>query len=834
MTTDSFQLGAAIPSTGTITNFSFTPANNITPGDFTQCWGTLTAEDKTAPVLDCPDNTNVASFVQEAQVVSGSLGAPDAQLDYSIYPCFLEFTAINGGGLRFYDTYTFTVTQTDIYTFDFNSTIPGGLVPGGNGMGALFAGAFDPTNPCENIIAQNDQVLGAGGGIFTPNLIAVANVSFSPTLRLVLPLEAGQSYTLFTTTTQANVTGTYNWVIYSDGAGQLVNVPVTPAVETRELICEDLDQVTVNTLPANVPRCYKTDRLGNVILPTNAQQRQLLQQLLTRLEMTGLPRAGALNAGVTDNCGFIEICVTDAVVTNSTVCLPGTVTRTFCAKDKQDGDYVAPNTSACTGQPNSVCCTQVITIRKPNIADVRYPPFTQFVECDESFPVDANGNPHPDLTGFPFLRTAVGFHDLNQAYCNLSASYFDFPRAVLCSSSYTFRRDWTIFDWCFPGNSRVWTQLIKVGDFTGPVLECPIVDNNWDGVADLLTYSTGPFNCTAAFAVPMPTVSDNCSDWTLLTQIVTTIQAPVYNQWGQQIGTTPQDVIVATIPHGANRFVSNIPVGCHRFRYTATDDCGKISTIECIFQVEDLIEPIAVCDDDLNISIGGQGLARVYAEDIDEGSSDNCGPIRLEIRRTYVLNPNTCAPISPTTGAEENGALPWGDYVDFTCCDVNREVRIELRVWDDRNGDGIPGNTIPVVQCDGTTKQVTDNNNICWLDVLIEDKIRPFCVAPHNVTIDCDDVPYDFNPTDTLQLQELFGVATGSDNCPGVSVRELTPSVNLHDCGFRLHYPRIPCNGCSRQHFTEQLHADDHDQRSTQLRDQVPERRIRHLRTAVV
>ena len=111
------------------------------------------------------------------------------------------------------------------------------------------------------------------------------------------------------------------------------------------------------------------------------------------------------------------------------------------------------------------------------------------------------------------------------------------------------------------------------------------------------------------------------------------------------------------------------------------------------------------------------------------------------------------------------GKFPFSYYYKNQC----GPFHIELRVWDDRNGDGIPGNTIPVVQCDGSVKQVTDNNNICWLDVLIEDKIRPFCTPPHAVTVDCYYLPYNFDPTDTLQLQELFGDATGVDNCPNVS-----------------------------------------------------------------
>jgi hypothetical protein len=52
--------------------------------------------------------------------------------------------------------------------------------------------------------------------------------------------------------------------------------------------------------------------------------------------------------------------------------------------------------------------------------------------------------------------------------------------------------------------------------------------------------------------------------------------------------------------------------------------------------------------------------------------------------------------------------------------------------------------------------RVTDgsgNTNICWKEILVEDKIRPFCYAPHNTSVDCTDLPYDFSPTNLAQLR---------------------------------------------------------------------------------
>ncbi|MBX2926221.1 MAG: hypothetical protein KF852_00170 [Saprospiraceae bacterium] len=698
----------------------------VNGGDFTVCWGTVRSEDKTKPELVCPADTRTATVNREVQVLSGELTTSDANMDYTLWPCFLEFSsqAVNPG-LRYYDLFTFTVSQTDIYTFEFESNLPGGIAPTGNGMAALFASAtFNPLQPCQNIIYQSDQVLGAGGGIFFPNLFGFANVNFSPTLRLALPLQAGQTYTLYTTSTLANATGAYTWAFYSDNGGRINGLPLTAAVQTRDLICNDGLEVLLSE-----PATYYTDRDGNI---TN-----ISPELSRILGYTGFPT-------VSDNCGNLKITVTDAIQFSGT-CTDVIIRRTFRVEDKQN--------SACGGQPNVTECVQEIRLRPATITDVLMPPFTAYLECDESYPTLANGNPSPAVTGYPFIETAFGYEDLNQSYCNLSASFFDYPRVENCADGFQFRREWTIIDWCNPASSRIYTQIIKVADYTAPEVSCPIVLDPWGVAQDTITYSTTPFNCTASFEAPLPVVTDACSDtWTILTEIVTEIQVPVLNQWGQQIGTTPQTVTVAAIQPGAARFVTGIPVGNHRLRYTVTDECGNTRVIECPFRVIDLIEPTAICNDQLNVSLNGGGVARVYALDMDEGSNDNCGIASIEVRRQLTRD-ESCQEIAPTFSA-------WGDYVDFSCCDAGELIRVELRVTD-----------------------VNGNENICWQYILVEDKIRPFCAAPHAMSVDCDALPYDFEPTNINQLQTLFGTATAQDNCTAIA-EELPPIVNLHDCGW--------------------------------------------------
>ncbi|PHN01112.1 T9SS type A sorting domain-containing protein [Flavilitoribacter nigricans] len=539
----------------------------------------------------------------------------------------------------------------------------------------------------------------------------------------------------------------------------------------QEFVCQDLGNLL---LPGQVS--YTSDRDGNI------NYSNLTPAVKALLDMTGY-------AVFTDNCGDLIITVSDQVVYGyDKDCDDVKIIRKFQAKD------------ACKGLLSEFCYQEII-ITKPGLDDVHCPADAE-LSCDKDFKLDAKGNPHPDVTGYPWVYTAFDHTDdnkenykfpLKQVMCNIGTSYKDGTRIDVCEGTYKFVRTWTILDWCSKETYEC-TQVIKVGDDKAPVVECETTDYNKDGKPDLRTYSTGPYDCTAAFQVPMPKVKENCSSWEVLTEVIA--------------GSTSGPV-VATILPGKPRYVSGIPLGCHYIKYTVTDACGNKEVVYCPFQVEDQIEPIAICDDDLNISIGGQGVARVYAKDIDEGSSDNCGPVRVEVRRRIQGGKNyECL---ENFDYNKNGKVigdeiqesvqfgdpdgtgsgqiyyytPWADYVDFTCCDMNANVRIELRVWDDRNRDGKPGNTIEKTFCDDTAADVKDNSNVCWMDVLVEDKLPAYCVPPLPKSIDCDKLPFNFDPENVEQMTTLFGTASGSDNCPGFTVKELAPlTTGLNDCGF--------------------------------------------------
>ena len=506
-----------------------------------------------------------------------------------------------------------------------------------------------------------------------------------------------------------------------------------------DFLCTDIDHILLN-----VPAAYIVDGAGQIV--------DIDPDLAAILDQTGYPT-------LTDGCDFVRIYVSDTVEEDGN-CSETVIIRTFFAEDKVD--------SACSGNPNmSEICTQQITFRNPTLDELILPPNIVELDCDlYSGPV----NPTPEEVGegggvIPFPAVFSFFdadpstpeidpHYLNQVYCNLGASYQDLPRVNTCGSSYSFIREWYIFDKCDLSAVTELSQLIKVKDTTDPTLELPVVDYDFDGFPDVRRFSTAPYDCIANVLIPDPTnLFDFCSGPATLSVRVT-------------------DVNNTFIFLGTNGDVFSVPPGNYFLEYCATDDCGNETCETMPIIVRDDIAPSVICDDDINVQIGGGdvaqglfGIARLMADAIDEGSVDNCSDeLVIEVRRNYWLN-DDC-------GLSSNQWSPWGDFVDFYCCDIAREITVELRVTDE-----------------------VGNSNVCWMTVVPEDKLRPFCYAPGPQTVSCADLPvmfpgdiqdaYDTDFAGTSQMMtDLFGGPSGTDNCAVDTLVERTPSVNINACGW--------------------------------------------------
>ncbi|AEE52990.1 T9SS type A sorting domain-containing protein [Haliscomenobacter hydrossis] len=380
---------------------------------------------------------------------------------------------------------------------------------------------------------------------------------------------------------------------------------------------------------------------------------------------------------------------------------------------------------------------------------------------------------------------------LDEIECNYSVSIKDTEFPVCGGKGLKIDREMYVFDWCTGKIVDTFHILIKIGDFEAPGVtyahHAPYV------------ISTGPMDCTAAFPVTIAgiksafgvSIVDSCQ--------VANLSVSVYTKdryvKGLLVNEGPESPYCAEPVEGdtcciawekveyaiMNGQMIGVPVGKHFMKIEAFDGCYNSSTLCFPFEVKDKIAPVMKCDDDLHISLSNangyvDGYAQVTAADIDEGSWDNCKLAWIAVRRNvstsctasfiqkgYDSNGNGKIDAAPfddpkdapanwkwivdgkevVDGIDNNGdgdifdrgeffatkggkiMTPLQDAVDFFCCDLAERVTIEL--WGADTADN-----------PATTSVDESNWNYCWNDVLIEDKVAPTCVAPWDITVDCD------------------------------------------------------------------------------------------------
>jgi len=512
-----------------------------------------------------------------------------------------------------------------------------------------------------------------------------------------------------------------------------------PAVVTTpadvDLLCVDFedDSNNLSALPASVSRCYRVNSNdGSMILGTMAPA--LRARLLAR---TGAPVVPTFTDGCTRE---IEVCVNDAVqFGGDPSCDDVVITRTFTATEISTCPSDASETNP------SVVASYDITFVRPTLADLNddnIDPNVNYPRCGVLNPTIAD-YPAPRPGDFPFLELAGREFPLmnGDATCNIGVTFSDGAPIETCLYTYKFVRTYTVIDWCDPSDVRTFSQVVKVGDEVAPVFTGPNVPTNAAG--DLVFGTNAGNQCAAFLRLDNISVVDDCSGTNV------TVSAAIYpggDLDGSPIGS------FAVVPGGTPELTTAIPAGRHILRYTYADVCGNTDIQDYFFIVKDQTPPVAICEDGLNISIAGgtnDGFAVLTADNLDAGSYDDCSGITRSIAR---VNNNDLA------------IGTYGPQIRLSCADLGI-VRVGLRVED-----------------------AIGNVNLCWLEVLVEDKLAPTCVAPGTVTINCDEynetLPSDIMDATPGTLNTLFGTAAGVDNCGTTITQSIIGDVNSCGVGF--------------------------------------------------
>jgi subtilisin-like proprotein convertase family protein len=217
-----------------------------------------------------------------------------------------------------------------------------------------------------------------------------------------------------------------------------------------------------------------------------------------------------------------------------------------------------------------------------------------------------------------------------------------------------------------------------------------------------------------------------------------------------------------------NEFESGdeLPIGIHCFAYVATDRAGNVSNCDFCITVNGVPESQIVnsltCNNSVNLSLDENCQAFISADMFLEGGPYGCYFDCYEVYITDEFGNNV---VSGCGDAATK--VPGGDPV-FPNTDVN-----------DVNGCVID------IPCGEYTVMVYDrcNDNTCWGNLVVEDKIAPIVIAPIDITLNClmDTEPGE-NTVEGVEALSLVDEAfTFSDATTGLvytSTQTLVPPVS--------------------------------------------------------
>ena len=447
-----------------------------------------------------------------------------------------------------------------------------------------------------------------------------------------------------------------------------------PVIPTSPIVTSEYAGYTLAVKITHIPSgnvCYGSASIFDYLPPTITCPPDVT---LNCRQSTDVATAGMATA---DDCSYVSITHTDVLEEFECETVLKRITRNWRAVDSHG---------------NATTCQQIIEVVAPPFADIAFPsdiPQETALDCS-SADISPENTGQPSLYGEP-----IQYGD----YCNISSTYQDVVTPI-CGGEYIIKRTWTVVNIC-TYEFATHDQFIYIKDSEAPYMNC----------VDDFTVSMNIVNeCAANVTLPALIVSDNCS-----------IDPPVV--------TISSDVGFLV---GNGGVFENVPEGTHTFTYSATDDCGNVSTCSVDVTVIDDIEPTVVCDSQISASLGTEGEAYVYASTFDEGSNDNCCEVTLSVKRSD-------APDSD-----------YGDFIVFTCADLGVNPMITLRA----------------VDCRG-------NANICEMPVVVSDLTPPEIQCPPDATILCTQ-----SYTDLL----LTGEPTSDDNC-ALDQTTYTDELFLNNCG---------------------------------------------------
>ncbi len=549
--------------------------------------------------------------------------------------------------------------------------------------------------------------------------------------------------------------------------------------------------LTVTDNNGNSQTCTASVTVEDVTPPT-----AVCQDITVQLDVNGEATIAAadLDNGSSDLCGTVTF---TADVTQFDCTNIGANTVTLNVADESD---------------NTSTCTSTVTVENNN---------TPTAVCkDITVQLDVNG----DAT-----IAAADIDNGSSAVCNtnltIDVSQFD------CSNTGPNTVELTVSD--NDGNSSTCSSTVTVEDNVVPTAVCKDItvqldatgaatiaaadiDNGSMDACGVASIAINPslFDCADVGSNTVTlTVTDNNNNTATCTSTVmvedTTAPTAVCQDITIQLDTNGEATITAAdVDNGSTDLCGNVTLdidvtqfdcasaGANTVTLTVTDESENTSTCTSTVMVEDTTAPTAVCQD-ITVQLDTNGEATITASDVDNGSSDLCGNVNLDVDVTQfdcasaganivtltVTDESTNTSTCTSTVTVENNNIPIAICMDITVeLDDNGEATIAMEDIDGGSSavcadaiviepmqfdcTNVGSNTVTL-----TINDLQGNSSQCTSNVTVNDNTPPQVVAK-NIEVCLDD-----NGSYSLSPDEVD--AGTLDNC---SIQEMTVTPAEFSC----------------------------------------------------
>ena len=698
-------------------------------GNVASCIQIITVIDTEAPTIVCPADVTVSADSGVCTASNVSLGSETTSDNCSVASVTNDAPAVFPLGST---TVTWTVTDGSGNTASCSQVVT----------------VEDTEAP--TIVCPADVTVSADSGVCTASNVSLGSETTSDNCSVAsITNDAPAVFPLGSTT--------ITWIV-TDGSGNAASCTQVVTVEDTEaptIVCPA--DVTVS---ADSGVCTASNvSLGSETTSDNCSVASITNDApgVFPLGSTTVTWTVTDGSGNTASCSQVVtvedteaptiVCPADVTVsadsgvcTASNVSLGSETTSDNCsvASVTNDAPAVFPLGSTTVtwtvtdGSGNTASCSQVVTVE-----DTEAPT----IVCPADVTVSA------DSGVCTASNVSLGVETTSDN-CSVASITNDAP-AVFPLGSTTVT--WTVMDGS--GNTASCTQVITVEDVEAPAIVCPadITVSADSGVCSASNVSLGSEttsdNCSvASFTNDAPAVfplgsttvtwivTDGSGNTASCAQVVTvedmeapTITCPaditvsadsgVCTASNVSLGaeTTSDNCSVASITNDAPAV---FPLGSTTVTWTVTDGSGNTASCSQVVTVEDTEAPIAICQD-YAIVLDELGLGSITVQDIDGGSTDNCGVLSITASQTAFGCEDLGANTVVLTVVDNSGnsstcdatvTVTEGSFVDLTCS--------EDLTFDCNNSCGSTGSY--VYWDEPTASSFTSCDNGCGSDTHID------------------------------------------------------------------------------------------------------------------